>query len=42
MFEVLIEAFDNVIIGGTESDDSESIIEVWIADVFIDVDKDVG
>lgn len=42
MFGVLIDGFDNAIRGGTESDETESIIEVWIADVFIDVDKDVG
>ena len=42
MFGVLIDGFDNVIRGGTESDETERIIEVWIADVFIDVDKDVG
>lgn len=37
------EGFDNVLGGGcTESDETESIIDVWIADVFIDGAKDVG
>ena len=41
MLVVLSEGFDNVLDGGTESDETESIIDVWIADVFIDVANDV-
>ena len=41
LFVEFNEGFDNVLGGTTDSDDTESIIEVWIADVFIDVANDV-
>ena len=40
MFVVVNEGFDNIL-GGTDSDETESIIDVWIADVFIDGANDV-
>ena len=40
MLEELTEGCDNVP-GGTESADTDSIIDVWIADVLMDVANDV-